>query len=249
MFLLLVSSLSFFGPPKLDIGKGRTIGLYGKGPPVVFSTGLYGAMPKFLYDDLFRKMSKNVTLVKPSGPGMSEGTMERICDALGVKEVGFFSHSSFDPSVLSSPRIKSAVLCDPVCFPSISPFGVERFASPSVSVSAPVLVLRAENTYAIDPPIPDYLSPSPYGDTPWRSVTLPGVGHADLLDNVWADIGAKLLPWINGPSPESKEWKDWEETGSKERASKKIRDAYRKEVASLAANHLLEEGVEVLAPI
>ena len=223
----------------MDIGKGRKVSLYGKGPPVVFSTGLFGAMPKFLYNDLFRKMGKNVTLVKPSGFGIGEETMDSICNSLGVEEVGFVSHSSFNPSALSSSRIKRAVLCDPVVLPSFYPFGAERFVSPTVSVSAPVLIVKAEKTYSSDLPIPDYLSPSPSYEEAWKTVALDGVGHADLLDDVWAEIGAKVLPWIDGPSPQSSAWREWEKSGSKEKASRSVRDEYRRRVADMAVGHLL----------
>ena len=238
--LLLLTTFSFFGPPTVNLGKGMKATLYGSGPPVVFSSGLYGSMPKFLYNDLFRKMGKNVTLVKLDRPFVNAEGLEEVVTALGVDKVGFMAHSSFDANVLTSSFLKSAVLCDPIVFPSFSQFSV---ASPAVDIECPVLNLRAERSYNVvdSPPIPDFLAPVPVDDSQWQSITLQGVGHADILDDAWADMGSRFFPWLNGPLPPSRPFESWSLSNSKEADIKKIRDDYRSQVATLAIEHLLAE--------
>ena len=92
MLSLCVSSLAFFAR-SIDVGRGRQATLQGTGPPVVFSTGLYGTMPTFLYNDLFSRMTKNVTLVRVDQALVSETALEGVVRALGVDKVGLMAHS------------------------------------------------------------------------------------------------------------------------------------------------------------
>ena len=105
MLSLLGASLTFLWPPQVDLASGAKATLIGKGPPVVFSTGLFGSMPTFLYGDLFKDLKKNVTIVRINRPFTNSQTLEEVCEALGVNEVGFMSHSSFDSSILTSPYL------------------------------------------------------------------------------------------------------------------------------------------------
>ena len=245
--LAALTATSFFGNPTISIGGGRKATLIGTGPPVIFSTGLFGTMPSFFYSDLFKLIKHNVTLVTLDSGVLNKENVKNVASALGVSEVGFMSHSSFDASVLSSPFIRSAVLCDPIALPSIVgvPFASsEPFASASVDASYPVLTIRAERAYnamQIDTPIPEFLEPKPKDEDNWRTETLPGVGHADVLDDAWADVGANLIPWINGPTLPTTDFRSWSLASSKPAALKKIRDAYRKKLATLASEHFLHE--------
>ena len=226
---MCVSSLAFFAR-SIDVGRGRQATLQGTGPPVVFSTGLYGTMPTFLYNDLFSRMTKNVTLVRVDQALVSETALEGVVRALGVDKVGLMAHSSFDVSILASSALRSAVLCDPVAFPAVampSMFATPELASPAVELAVPVLSIRAEQSY--DParaPVPEFLKPNPADASLWKEVTIPGVGHADVLDDVWADMGPHFIPWTNTPQSPS---------------TRAVRRAYRKEVADLALAHLLAE--------
>ena len=252
--LIAVATCTFFGNPSIDIGGGRRAHLAGSGPPVVFSTGLFGTMPGFFYSDLFRLMKQNVTLVTLDGRVTSQNDIKRVANALGVSDVGLMTHSSFDASVLGSPYIRSAVLCDPIVVPSMVGIPLassEPFAPTSVDASYPVLAIRAERAYdakTVDTVIPDFLEPRPKdGGANWRVVTIDGVGHADMLDDTWAGIGAKLIPWINGPSAPTAEFRAWSPEMAKPAALKNIRDAYRTRLAALATEHFLD-SVEVLPP-
>ena len=119
--VLLTLPTAFFGPPKINIGNGKTATLQGNGPPVLFSAGLFGTMPPAIYSELFKKMKKNVTLVTVDGTQMiSADLTKRVSNALGVEKIGFFSHSSFDLDILRSEHIHKAVLCDPIVIPSMS---------------------------------------------------------------------------------------------------------------------------------
>lgn len=250
MFPLLPTLLSFLGPPKVDLASGGKATLIGKGPPVVFSTGLFGSMPTFLYSELFKDLKKNVTIVSVDRPFTSAQTLEEVCEALGVNEVGFMSHSSFDSSVLTSPYLRRAVLCDPIVIPSVSGFGFvgNPFQSPAIDVTGSVLDIRAERSYnaqAIQTPIPEYLAPAPIDESRWSTTAMTGVGHADLLDDMWADLGARLIPWMNGPAPPARDFKTWSIGTSKKMDVKHIRKEYRKRVASMATEHLLGDIVTV----
>ena len=250
MLSLCVSSLAFFAR-SIDVGRGRQATLQGTGPPVVFSTGLYGTMPTFLYNDLFSRMTKNVTLVRVDQALVSETALEGVVRALGVDKVGLMAHSSFDVSILASPVLRSVVLCDPVVFPAVampSMFATPELAPPAVELAAPVLNIRAGRSY--DPaltPIPEYLKPQPTDESLWTEVTVPGVGHADVLDDVWADMGPRFIPWMNGPEPPSKPFREWSREDSKASTTRAVRHAYRQQVADLALAHLLAEA-DVLPP-
>ena len=248
---LLTLSLSFFGPPSISTKSGGKATLYGNGPPVVFSSGLYGSMPKFLYNDLFSLMKRNVTLVKLDRPFVTSELLKEVADALGVEKVGFFSHSSFNPNVLTSPVLNSAVLCDPVVMPNIG-FGTNPFTPPELDITASVLSIRAELSYdetkIESSGIPEYLEPRPFDDTKWQVISYPGVGHADVLDDMWADMGANFIPWIHGPDPPKQPFLNWSPTSSKDTGVKDIRKKYRTALAAMASNHLLST-IDVLPPV
>jgi hypothetical protein len=248
MLSLITATLTFWGSPKIDLSSGAKATLIGKGPPVVFSTGLFGSMPTFLYSDLFKDLKKNVTIVSIDRPFISTETLEEVCEALGVNEVGFMAHSSFDSRVLTSPRLRCAVLCDPIVLPHVTGFGFQSnpFQSPSIDVAGPVLDIRAERSYnadAIQIPIPVYLAPEPVDGSKWSVMTMFGIGHADLLDDRWADLGANLIPWINGPIPPVRDFNTWTIENSKRMDVQYIRKEYRKHVATLAAKHLLGDFI------
>lgn len=69
--LLLLTFLSH----QFKLSSDKNIYLKGKGPPLIFSTGLFGAMPNFLYSNLQNQLSKNFTLVlnKNYKPFIEEG--------------------------------------------------------------------------------------------------------------------------------------------------------------------------------
>lgn len=237
---LSVSALTMF-PPQVGLPRtGQRVSLFGTGPPVVFSSGLFGMMPRRIYTRLFDAMVKNVTLVvlNDASP-VTADTVEDVADALRVDQVGFFSHSSIDLSILESERVRCAVLCDPVAVPRVELGGLApafAFKAPRVQQPVPVLVIRAAKAYdEADVPIPDYLAPE-FPDGASVQTTYPDVGHADLLDDPWADIGARALPWMRGVVAAPTTFDRWTYRPG---AENEARASYRLRVADMAAKHLL----------
>ena len=46
LIILGLASVSGFFNPSVKLSNGRTVTLNGRGPPVLFSTGLFGTMPE-----------------------------------------------------------------------------------------------------------------------------------------------------------------------------------------------------------
>ena len=107
---LMVWMPSFLGAPRVNLKSGAKASFRGKGPPVVVSTGLYGSMPTLMYSELIRNLQSNLTVVTVNKPFLTAETLEEVADAIGVDQVGFLSHSSFDAIVLSTAAVKRAVL-------------------------------------------------------------------------------------------------------------------------------------------
>ena len=62
----MINTLFFmisFLTPSFKLSSKKTIYLKGSGPPLLFSTGLFGSMPNFLYSNIQNKLSKNFTLL------------------------------------------------------------------------------------------------------------------------------------------------------------------------------------------
>ena len=234
-------------PPTVTLQRtGQHVSLFGKGRPVVFSSGLFGTMPRRIYSALFRHLAANLTLVVLNEPApVTLETVEDIANTLAVDQLGFFSHSSIDVDILQSARIRSAVLCDPVTFPRISVgddlgagFGL---VPPTVAKEMPFLVLRAARAYDGDgaPAIPEFLCPRLPPD--WtREQTFADVGHADLLDDTWADFGSRAIPWMRGVVARTMPYTEWEYRGSGVDA-RDVRRDYRARVAAEAVAHLLAD--------
>lgn len=236
---LPLTALAFLSPSTpishRPLAGGGTVRLQGRGPPVLFSSGLFGTMPHHLYSDVFRALAANVTLLVANGP-VTAALADRVADAVGAEEVGLLAHSAFDSALLTSPRVRGAVLCDPVAVPAPPAL----FPSPPLLAPIPdVLVLRAGNAYdpSVATPIPDFLSPAVARDAPVR--TFPGVGHADLLDDRWAALGAATMPWMKGPRVPLVAFDEWK-GNDKHTSPSAVRRAYRDWVAHAALAHLTQ---------
>ena len=215
MLPTLVLALPALFEPRVVLPSGQRVSLHGRGPPVLFSSGLYGLMPQRIYTQLFRELRDNVTMVVlDDARRVTAQVAEEVCDALAVDSIGFFSHSSFDANVLNTGRVRAAVLCDPVVV-----------LPPPLDVDFPVLVLRAGKAYD-DPAIPPFLWPALDAAELHEYTDL---GHADLLDDTWADVGPSVLPWMKGVAPARVPFSEWRFRKSDVRG---VRDAYRKDVAA-----------------
>lgn len=234
-------SLSFLAT-NLPLRSGGSVSLHGRGPPVLFSTGLFGTMPHWIYSEFFKQMTPNVTMVVLNGPSPLTGDrIEEIADAVAVDRIGFFAHSSTDRLILDSSRVGRVVLCDPVVMPQLSlPF---QMISSEVVNPIPFLVLRAGQSYASiedgPSPIPNYLGPQLPAEST-DMTTFDGMGHADLLDDTWADLGASTIPWMRGPVSPTRPFREWTSTRSSLEISK-ARRTYRRSVAHRALDHFLRD--------
>lgn len=235
-------SVSSLLATNLPLRSGGSVSLHGNGPPVLFSTGLFGTMPHWIYSEFFKQMTPNVTMVVLNGPSPLTGDrVEEIADAVGVDRIGFFAHSSTDRLILDSSRVGSVVLCDPVVMPQLSL--AFQMSSTEVVNPIPFLVLRAGQSYASDgdgpSPIPNYLGPQlPAMNT--DTFTFDGMGHADLLDDTWADLGASTIPWMRGSASPTRPFLEWKFTRSSREISK-ARRTYRSSVARRALDHFLRD--------
>jgi hypothetical protein len=236
MNTLVVATLSFFSP-SFPLKSGGKVSLYGSGPPVIFSSGLFNSMPSWLYTEMFDNMKQNVTLVV-APPFLNDKRIDEIADTLGAESVGFFSHSSINPSVLTSPRLSRAVLCDPITLPQLSV--VAGITSSVIQSSCPTLVLRAGRAYDdAEIPIPEMNSPKIEGDCTYK--TIDDVGHPDILDDKWASLAEQtnLWPTVKNTKTPFHEWK-LQPKGKDEFFQKLARSKYRKQVAEHAVNFFLD---------
>lgn len=242
---------AFLFPPQVSLPSGGKVSLVGKGPPVVFSSGLFGTMPRHIYTNFVRSLGENMTVVVPDTRGpVTPATITEIVDALAVDSIGFLAHSSFDPDVITQTScIHGIVLCDPVVFPQLSVgVGNMALAPADISSTPPVLVLRASLAYegaasnARGAVFPSYLTPRFSGGFVTEE-DFDGVGHADLLDDTWAEFARTFFPWMRGITPNFTEFGTWQ---FDQTAVPRKRDAYRARVANLSAKWLLRgEGTRL----
>ena len=162
--------------------------IVGSGPPVVVSTGLFNTVPSLFYSDMMKQMQKKMTLVRSEMAGPIRKTdIDLIADFLRVDRVGFFSHSSFDRLVLESPRLHRAVVCDPICLPSL------RRMDRRVTAACPVLEVRARRLYSGTIPLPQFNRIVVDGDV--TRLECNAAGHTDIMDDAWADAANVIGLW------------------------------------------------------
>tara|TARA_B100000902_G_scaffold384345_1_gene424391 strand:+ start:1934 stop:2638 length:705 start_codon:yes stop_codon:yes gene_type:complete len=223
MLYIFISVIAFFHPSvKLDSGKKITI--KGQGPPVLFSTGLFGTMPQFFYNNLINDIKKNFSIIEINGNNpIIKRDIYDIVNAISVDSIGYISHSSFNPEILENDKINSAVLIDPICVPTLSPLG---FQPRDIYIKYPIQILYAEKLIKTDTPLPDWQKPNFYGDI--NNEIILDVGHPDILDNFWADFAKGLNLW---GTAENKlvDFNSW--TYSNSNTIKKTRMEYRKLIA------------------
>ena len=233
-------SLASLFPPTVPLLDGvQGLSLYGTGPPRRLQLRPLWPHATPTVHRALRRHAPSVTLVVLNDPvPLTAAVVNDIADSLAVDAVGFFAHSSIDSSILCSTRINSAVLCDPVALPRVS-LGLGRppvIEPVLIDRPIPFLILRSSKAYGdSDVPIPEYLVP----DLPSGCVdeeVFPDVGHADLLDDTWAAVGPRVLPWMRGAVRQPQPFSEWSHhTGG----PAKIRAEYREAVAARAVAHIL----------
>ena len=235
MFLAPLLVLSFL-TPNVYTSSGKRVSLFGTGPPVLFSSGLFGVMPRRLYTKLFRILQSDLTIavVNDVSP-VTASTVTEVADALAVDTIAFLSHSSIDSDILASNRIQRAVLCDPVVLPRFSPLE-GGFAPPATVPEFATKVVRASMAYESPSGIPELISPR-LENADVRDFE--GMGHADLLDDTWADLGSQVIPWMPGVSAPRVPFRTWKRNATDSRRD--LRKRYRIDVAREIVSHLLED--------
>lgn len=190
MIAIAFASLGFFSP-SVRLESGRNVKILGKGPPVVFATGLYGTVPYQFYNTIINECKKELSMVvfDDVSPVMKKD-VEEAADAIGAQRVGFLSHSSLDLDILTSDRIEKAMLHDPITLPQLSLVGLE---TSEVETNLDVTVVNAENLLKGKVPLPAFNIPIIEGNCNY--ITDMDVGHSDMLDPFWAATARRFPLW------------------------------------------------------
>jgi hypothetical protein len=145
---------------------------------VVFSSGIYGTIPKSVYNNIFASLAQNVSIINAPGP-LNRRKFELLCDEYEQQKLPLIAHSSFDPDILESYRLEKALLFDPATLPLLSTSGLMSVTiQPRVPVN--IVLSKFYDTFvkkAFQPKIEGAaLMQLDYG------------GHSDLLDG--------MMPWV-----------------------------------------------------
>jgi hypothetical protein len=210
--LVAAAACGLFNPTVTLGGSGKRATLMGKGPPVVFSTGLFGTSTWRMYSKLIKDLGANATIAVLNGP-LTAADVDGVADAIGCDQVGFLAHSSFDPTILRSERVTRAVVLDPICVPGFD----------NVEAVAPTRVLRSGLLYAGNR-LPDF-NQLRVGGAVVDDLVFEGAGHTDLLDPWWADLAARTSVWDVATAPRRAfaDWSRLSQSGSVEQ----VRQGYR----------------------
>ena len=150
MFLVVSS----FFTPTIKTSKGDKLTISGKGPPILFSPGLYGTMPPQFYNNFLNKLKKNNTIITYDNyQQLNSESINDVTRAIGVDKISYVSHSSFDPDILNNEIINKAVLLDPITVPNVNFNGVERH---QIEPRFSILIIKAEKLYKTETPLPDW---------------------------------------------------------------------------------------------
>ena len=213
LILISLATVSAFFTPSVKLSNGRTASLKGRGPPVLFSPGLFGTMPPQFYSNVINSLTKNVTVVTFNDVlPITPNDIPDLADSLNVDTLTYFSHSSFNPDILESNRINNAVLVDPIVIPNFDITGVlngglSAIDPKSVFVEYPVVVIKSEKLYESKLDLPTWQELIINGEV--ENDVYDGVGHPDLLDDTWANIAKTTDLWgtATGNIMSFKEWK------------------------------------------
>ena len=208
----LVSVSAFFNP-SVKLSNGRTATLNGRGPPVLFSTGLFGTMPTQFYNEIIKNLKHNLTIVTIDGAmPITPKVIVDLADSLKVDQIAYIGHSSFNPEILETGRINNAVLIDPIVLPNLDVNGIlsgglNNIDGRSVTIDYPVVIIKSEKLYQSKLDLPTWQELEINGDV--EVETYDGVGHPDILDDQWANLAKNTELWgtAQGKSVPFKDWK------------------------------------------
>ena len=153
LIIIGLASVSAFFNPSVKLSNGRTATLNGRGPPVLFSTGLFGTMPQQFYNELIKSLKHNVTVVTLDGAmPITPKDITDLADSLKVDSLTYVGHSSFNPDLLETDRINNALLIDPIVIPALDINGVlsgglNNIDGRTITLDYPVVVIKSEKLY------------------------------------------------------------------------------------------------------
>tara|TARA_B100000482_G_scaffold189122_2_gene170072 strand:- start:1397 stop:2068 length:672 start_codon:yes stop_codon:yes gene_type:complete len=219
----------------IPLSNHRIARLRGTGPPIVFSSGLYGICPHQAYSKIGNLLSKNLTIINVEGgiKFMSVEDVESVADALKVEKVGFFAHSSFDPDILKSSRVTKAVLCDPIGTPKLSNIMNFKF-QPYVETDIKTLQVKAKQLYEGKFELPTLNQWEIEGDV---TTVYMDSGHVDLMDDSWVWIADNIGFW-EMLRPPATSFENFEFTEKKDLI--KMRNDYRRSLATISTEFFLK---------
>ena len=230
---IVLFAIGFSLPKHVQLKDGAKASISGSGPPLVFSTGLYGMMPPRLYSKFLNEIKRNfsvVTIDTPSRP-LLLSDVECAADTIGCHRIGFMSHSSFDFEILGSDRIEKAVVFDPVAIPQISYGSLD---SRHIEPVCPTLLLLSEFATQSENPfiLPGFDLQVGTNDV----YHLDNIGHCDILDPTWASLANRIgIRGMERFSKKQMNFKDWEWKDDQINL-KKNRSELMKDIASRVAH-------------
>jgi len=196
MFMLVIIYINFittfFLPKQIKTTSGKQLILKGNGPPVLFSPGLFGSMPVFLYNNLINELKKNNTIITINDfTPIAEDSVKEICNTIKVDKIGYIGHSSFNPNVINNNKyINSALLIDPINIPFIN---FNSLSDNKIKTNYPITIIKANKLYYGKKTLPEWQNPN--FEKIYKEIYCDGVGHPDILDDFWADIAKSIGLW------------------------------------------------------
>lgn len=231
MFKILNILLLGFINPTIKLNSGKKIKLSGSGPPLLFSTGLFGTMPDFLYSNFLSKLKKDFTIITlDSFHPIVKNDIDDIVNSISVNSIAYLSHSSFNYDVIESNKINNAILIDPICIPAISFNGL---ISRDISINCKTIIIKASKLYNSKLSLPDWQNPNIQGNT--ETIIYDNVGHPDILNNFWANL-AKDYGFWDSTQGKILDFKNWTLKGNKINHE---REKYRNYIANKTINLIL----------
>ena len=188
MFTLFTSSLSFF-IPTLQLENGRNIKIIGKGPPVLFSTALYGTMPYQMYNELINVLKSDISVVVfDDFSPVYKDDVEQAAISLNVKQIGFISHLSVDLNILTSICVEKAVLHDPISNTQLSLSGTE---SEEINAHMFTTIINSENDVQGNIETSYGNIPKVHGEVEY--IVDKNVSILDILDTFWRQTSKNFV--------------------------------------------------------
>lgn len=209
-----------------------SVHITGKGPPVLFQTGIYNTLPRFFYSRFLKEMEKSTSIITTRENLNDLSTIDRIADSLGAESIGLITHSGMNPSLLESSRVERSVLIDPISIPDLTLFeGVQ--ASKAIALS-PTCIIRSGWTL-------DAIPESFRLDVDGAQESSNEAGPVDILDNIYGGVADNMgLRYIRQTNPETRSFSNWSATSSTKVTQ--TRNDYRHDIVKQCLDFLLDRS-------